>query len=176
MANLNWNFKDQDEIQNILNNLYLVEDIDELTYSKIYINLDIIDLKIKVRLFNTDPVNWNLYMFPYEAEKIRKKMSVLELKNILKNPNKFFNYVGITSFSDKNSWFEGEIKKSKSTSKNTLYIFDYNLIRVGSKRFNFEYIDLEFDSLDSIKKELGNEKKYATNVLGVIEKIWIKKN
>jgi hypothetical protein len=149
--------------------------VEEITLSHVYLEVDWNEDCLEVYLYNTDPKNWNLFMFPYETRKIRRKIEGSEIVNVMDSEVKLFEKFDLPKSNGSNSGIstQCEVKFSQSTNRQTLYIFVYDIVKPNTKSFEFEQLKLSFFGLEELSKYFDdNSSKFASNVPGIIKKIW----
>lgn len=148
--------------------------ISELTISRVYIPISKSGDKVTFRFFNTDPKNWNLFMFPFESKKIRRK---IDSDFVAKNATDISAIIGIEGaefldFSDDRISTQLEIKFSKSSGLNTLYVFLYRVVDPDEATFDFESRDISFKTSEDARsyfRKHGSE--FASNVPDVVMEV-----
>jgi len=173
--NPSWFFGDLETTNTAVSNLRSAKSVEEITLSHVYLKVDKANNKIKVHLYNTDPKNWNLFMFPYDTQKIRKRIDGKEILEVMNNEVEFFEKFDLPKFGTTDSKIptQCEIKFSQSTNRQTLYIFVYDIISPSQKQFDFDEEILTFSSAQEITEYfLVNSEKYASNVPAIVKKIW----
>lgn len=148
--------------------------VEELTVSKVYIPFETSEGVFRFRVYNTDPKNWNIFMFPFEAQKLQKK---IDAQNVARYASNILNLVGddgdeYKTFSTGDVETQAEIKFSKSSNLNTLYVFFYKICNPSDVSFSFEHRDLEFSSAEDAKDFFAaHEHEFATNVPSVVSEV-----
>lgn len=150
------------------------EPVREVTVSKVYIPYKLDSTGHRFAFFNTDPVNWNLFMFPYESRKLRKEVSASYVADNVNNISAFIdeNDSDFVEFADAKVPIEAEIKFSQSSNLNTLYIFVYRVIDLDEARFDFERREVAFSSANEARQHFDERaQEYASNVADIVERV-----
>ncbi|MEM7242981.1 MAG: hypothetical protein AAF429_12415 [Pseudomonadota bacterium] len=149
-------------------------EVEELTVSKVYIPYEKSRGVHRFRFFNTDPKNWNLFMFPYESEKLRKK---IDTEHVASNATEIGKLIGdggadYVNFATGEVATQAEIKFSKSSNLNTLYIFFYKIVQPDADGFNFEHRDETFANIDEALAFFDTRgSEFASNVPSVVSEV-----
>lgn len=174
---ISWYFDGDANIEKVQDRIRSCAEVTEITYSHVFIPCEFDGTSLKVRLFNTDPDNWNLYMFPYDSRKIRLTRSSAQLAESIISEEHFFRTFGLPLTPGSQTIpTQCEIKRSKSTGKNTLYVFRYEVCDYQTTKFDLDDVRLEFETLNDIENEFVAEKNYASNVKSVLLKLWEQKD
>ena len=145
--------------------------VKELTVSKVFIPYEKFRSVHCFRFFNTDPKNWNLFMFPYESKKLRKEINS---EHVASNAADISALIGeggaeYLDFATGEVATQAEIKFSRSSNLNTLYVFFYRIVRPSDARFDFEHRDVEFSNANETKVYFETHAaEFASNVPGVV--------
>lgn len=173
MNSVSWKLVGELDIDT-LTNIRAAGPVEELTVSKVHVPVEKSEGSYLFRFFNTDPQNWNLFMFPFEAKKLRKKIDSESVVSHASDPAALMGNEGAEyqEFSTGQIAPQAEIKFSKSSNLNTLYLFYYKLCMPSETDFPFDHRDVSFRGADEAAKYFEKHgSEFATNVPSVVNEV-----
>jgi len=142
--------------------------VSEYVLGRNYIPLRTTKNGAQAKLFNTDPVNWDSFMFAFDQAKQKERLDSVDLLHEPDALSRVALRAGLKiDGADSPLPTQFEIKISKSTGLLTFYIFTYEIVD-----FDRDFGDMKFAVVDiGADRTYALPEKVASNVRPVIDRI-----